>query len=226
MKQMIQTKNLCRGFAAGQSEKNMIYPVKDLSVEIPEHSLVILKGRSGSGKTTLLNLLSGLDQPTEGEVFFRGRKYADMSVKEQEKLRRTGMGFVFQSVALVPEMTAFENVDFAMRLARVRGKRAEKEERIRYLLTRVGLEKRMFHLPSQLSGGERQRVAIARAMAHRPEIVFADEPTGALDTASGQGVMTLFRELVDEEGITVVMTTHDTELMKQGDRIIEMEGSL
>ena len=141
-------------------------------------------------------------------------------------MRRTGMGFVFQSVALVPEMTAFENVDFAMRLAHVRGKRAEKEERIRYLLTRVGLEKRMFHLPSQLSGGERQRVAIARAMAHRPEIVFADEPTGALDTASGQGVMSLFRELVDEEGITVVMTTHDTELMKQGDRIIEMEGSL
>ena len=223
MEFIIETKNLYRGFPAGQGEKDLFYPVRDVSVEIPEKSLVILKGRSGSGKTTLINLLSGLDSPTRGEVLFHGKKYAAMSNREREKLRRKEMGFVFQSIALVPEMTAFENVDFAMRLAGLRGKRAEREERIRSLLARVGLEKRMYHLPSQLSGGEQQRVAIARAMVHHPRLVFADEPTGALDTATGRDVMHLFRELVDEEGITVVMTTHDRELMKRGDKVIEME---
>ena len=130
------------------------------------------------------------------------------------------MGFVFQSVALVPIMSAYENVDFGLKLAEYEG---DRDARIKEVLGIVGLSKRMSHMPAQMSGGEQQRVAIARAVAHKPKIVFADEPTGALDTASGLAVMKLFRELVDKEAITIVMTTHDPNLMQLGDMVYEME---
>ncbi|MDE7062749.1 MAG: ATP-binding cassette domain-containing protein, partial [Lachnospiraceae bacterium] len=138
---------------------------------------------------------------------------------QKEELRRYQMGFVFQSIALIPVMTAFENVEFALRLAGYEGNR---EKRVKEVLSRVGLAKRMDHMVNQLSGGEQQRVAIARAVAHKPTVVFADEPTGALDTASGLAVMQLFRELVEEEGITIVMTTHDPNLMELGDCVYEI----
>ena len=130
------------------------------------------------------------------------------------------MGFVFQSIALAPIMTAYENVDFALRLA---GYTGDRDARIRQLMERVGLSKRMDHTAGRLSGGEQQRVAIARALAHRPKVIFADEPTGALDTASGLAVMKLFREFVDDEEATIVMTTHDPNLMELGDVIYEIE---
>lgn len=144
----------------------------------------------------------------------------EMSVADKEKLRRFDIGFVFQSVALIPIMNAYENVDFGLRLAEYEGNR---DSRIREVLEMVGLSSRMYHMPNQMSGGEQQRVAIARAVAHKPKVIFADEPTGALDTASGLNVMRLFKDLVAKEGITIVMTTHDPNLMELGDVVFEIE---
>ena len=195
----------------------MVRALDGVSMEIPSSSLTILKGRSGSGKTTLLNLLSALDVPTEGKVEFFGKDLEYLKDREREDLRRYRMGFVFQSVALIPVMNAYENVEFALRLS------GDRKPRVTEILERVGLKERIYHMPYQLSGGEQQRVAIARAVAHRPQVIFADEPTGALDTASGLAVMKLFRELVEQEHITVVMTTHDPNLMELGDFVYELK---
>lgn len=196
------------------------YALKGVDIEIPKSKLTILKGRSGSGKTTLLNALSTLDTPTSGEVIFDGVAYSGLSEHQKEALRRKDIGFVFQSVALIPIMNAFENVDFALRLAEWEGNRAE---RINDVLTLVRMDERALHMPGQMSGGEQQRIAIARAIAHTPKIVFADEPTGALDTDTGIKVMRLFRNLIEHEGVTIVMTTHDPNLMQLGDVVYEME---
>lgn len=214
---VIHTEELTRSFDRGDG--TLFDAVHNVSLDIQRGKVSILKGRSGSGKTTLLNLLSTLDDPTSGEVVFLGERLSAMTVRQKEALRRTKTGFVFQSVALIPVMSAYENVDFALRLAAYRGKR---DQRIRELLELVGLPDRMHHMPGQLSGGEQQRVAIARAVAHRPEVVFADEPTGALDTATGMAVMLLFRKLAEEEGTAVIMTTHDPNLMELGDMVCEM----
>ncbi len=147
-------------------------------------------------------------------------RYSTLSDAERDRLRRFHMGFVFQSVALIPIMTAYENVDFGLRTAGYTGNR---DKRIRESLASVGLAERMQHMPFQMSGGEQQRVAIARAMAHRPEIIFADEPTGALDTAAGLTVTQLFKNLAEREKITIVMTTHDPGLMELGDVVYEIE---
>ena len=168
-----------------------------------------------------------------------------MTEKDREMLRRYEMGFVFQSIALIPTMTAYENVEFALRLAKITSDtknltdmdndigdaktdviNENTHDKVSELLERVGLSKRMDHMPEQLSGGEQQRVAIARAVVHRPKVVFADEPTGALDTASGFEVMRLFRELIDDEDITIVMTTHDPNLMELGDEVFELSDGI
>lgn len=212
-----RTEHLYKCFPIGNGEK--FYALSDVSIDIPKGKLTILKGRSGSGKTTLLNMLSALDEPSEGSVEFYGKKLSEMKLSGKEDLRRYEMGFVFQSIALIPVMSAYENVDFALRLA---GYKEDRNKRIRQVMERVGLLKRMDHMVNQLSGGEQQRVAIARAVAHHPGVIFADEPTGALDTASGLAVMKLFRELVEEEQVTIVMTTHDPNLMELGDLVYEL----
>lgn len=217
MDNIMIAKDIVRCFKTGGED---FYALKGVDIEIPRGRLTILKGRSGSGKTTLLNALSTLDEPTSGEVWLDNMAYSDMSDKDKERLRRQEIGFVFQSVALIPIMTAYENVDFALRLA---GKTDNSEARINSVLEMVGMKERMKHMPAQMSGGEQQRVAIARAIAHEPKVVFADEPTGALDTETGIRIMALFRELVEREGITIIMTTHDTNLMELGDVIYEME---
>lgn len=218
MDYIIETKNIRRSFPVGNKE--MLEVLKGIDLKVPRGKLTILKGRSGSGKTTLLNILSALDEPTTGELWIDGENVFEKQVPDREKIRRYQMGFVFQSVALVPILSAYENVDFGLKLANYEG---DRDARIKEVLGIVGLSKRMNHMPAQMSGGEQQRVAIARAVAHKPKIVFADEPTGALDTASGLAVMKLFRELVDKEGITIVMTTHDPNLMQLGDMVYEME---
>lgn len=218
MEYMIRTKNLHKSFPIGNGEQLEV--LKGIDLEIEKKKLTILKGRSGSGKTTLLNILSVLDAPTEGELFIDGEDMNQADESRKEKIRRYDMGFVFQAVALVPILSAYENVAFGMKLANFQG---DSDERIREVLRIVGLQKRMNHMPAQLSGGEQQRVAIARAVGHKPKIIFADEPTGALDTDSGIAVMKLFRELVEKEGITIVMTTHDPNLMQLGDVVYEME---
>ena len=189
-------------------------------MHIEKGKLTVLVGKSGSGKTTLMNILGALDPPTEGKVLFEGQDIAQLPETERCRLRRKKVGYVFQSVALIPLMTALENVAFALRLA---GDKRSPEDRALECLRLVGLEKRAGHLPQELSGGEQQRVAIARAMAHRPSILFADEPTAELDSGTALQVAHIFRDLTDKEGITVVMTTHDRELATIGDKIYALE---
>ena len=217
---IIEARNITRMFPVGDGE---FYALKHVDIDIPAGKLTILKGRSGSGKTTLMNILSALDAPTEGDVSFDGQVYSEMEDAQKEQLRRKEIGFVFQAVALIPIMNAYEKVDFAMWLAEPELTAKEVDERIRETLALVGMEERMRHMPGQMSGGEQQRVAIARAVAHRPKVVFADEPTGALDTESGLRVMQLFRNLIEKESVTIVMTTHDPNLMELGDVVYELE---
>ena len=194
--------------------------LKDINAEIPGGVLTIFKGRSGSGKTTLLNIIGALDTPTSGSVFIQGQNIGKMTEKQRENLRRVQIGFVFQSVSLIPSMNAFQNVEFSMRLA---GINKGREERVRECLKMVGLGSRMNHMPAEMSGGEQQRVAIARAIAHRPSIILADEPTAELDSAMAAEVTQLFKEMTRKENVSIVMTTHDTGLMDAGDMIIELE---
>lgn len=217
MQYMMETHNVKRCFKTSGGE---FWALKGINVQIPKGGLTILKGRSGSGKTTLLNILGALDQPTEGTVLFDGEDIARMEEKKRTALRRTKIGFVFQSVALIPMMSAFENVEYALRLSGYTGNR---KERAIECLKLVGLSQRMNHLPQEMSGGEQQRVAIARAIAHKPQILFADEPTGELDTMTGLQVVKIFKELTQTEGVTIVMTTHDTGLMEIGDAVYELE---
>lgn len=227
MENAIIAQNIKRYFKAGDG--TTVHALDGVSMEIKKGTLAILKGRSGSGKTTLLNILSALDMPTEGSVQFLDKNLEQMTEKDREMLRRYEMGFVFQSIALIPTMTAYENVEFALRLAKtdvINANTENTQDRVSELLERVGLSKRMDHMPDQLSGGEQQRVAIARAVAHHPKMVFADEPTGALDTAAGFEVIRLFRELIDDEGITIVMTTHDPNLMELGDEVFELSDGI
>lgn len=224
MENAIIAQNIKRYFKAGDG--TTVHALDGVSMEIKKGTLAILKGRSGSGKTTLLNILSALDMPTDGSVQFLDKNFEQMTEKDREMLRRYEMGFVFQSIALIPTMTAYENVEFALRLAKNDVINENTHDRVSELLERVGLSKRMDHMPDQLSGGEQQRVAIARAVVHRPKVVFADEPTGALDTAAGFEVMRLFRELIDDEDITIVMTTHDPNLMELGDEVFELSDGI
>ena len=218
MENMLLTKDVCRDFpiAGGKSFRAL----SNISISVPTGKLTILKGRSGSGKTTLLNILSALDLPTEGQVFFAGQDIAKLPDKKRTYLRRYDVGYVFQSVALIPMMTAYENVEFSLRLV---GYRGDRKARALECLRLVGLSQRAGHMPQEMSGGEQQRVALARAIAHRPLVLFADEPTGALDTGTGLQVVKIFHELCVQEGVTVVMTTHDTGLMEIGDAVYELE---
>lgn len=219
---IITAKGICRSFALQNGEKVKVLKGIDLSVQ--KGKLTVLKGRSGSGKTTLLNILSGLDMPDSGEVEILGKSLQGWSEEEKECFRRKEMGFVFQSVALLPMMTAYENIDFGLRMAGIWMQEGETAaERINSLLEQLGLKKRSAHLPEQMSGGERQRIAIARAIVHRPKILWADEPTGALDTVTGLAMMQLFRQLVHDEGLSIVMTTHDPNLMELADEVYEIE---
>ena len=222
---ILVTQDLVKSYPAGDG--GVLTVLDHVNYEFPKGKLIMIMGRSGSGKTTLMNILSTLDDATEGEVYFDGTPYSQMSTEEKEKMRRHRIGFVFQSVALIPVMTAYENIDFALRTAGYKGEDGVSDEktrdkRIMEVLSSVGLDDRAKHFPQELSGGERQRVAIARAMAINPELIFADEPTGALDTSAGIYVAELFKRLTEEEGITVIMTTHDVRLQELADKLIQL----
>ena len=218
MEQLIETKGVSRCFRTRGGE---FWALKNIDVTVPTGKLTILRGRSGSGKTTLMNILGALDRPTSGTVLFEGNDIVSMDETRRTKLRRRDIGFVFQSIALIPMMNARENVEYALRLTKYQGDRTA---RAMECLKLVGLSQRADHMPQELSGGEQQRVAIARAVAHRPKVLFADEPTGALDTNTGLAMVKLFRTLTEEQGVTIVMTTHDTDLMELGDQVYELEG--
>lgn len=218
MNQIIYTKGINKIFPLPNGEK--LHVLKNMDLEVPEGKLTILKGRSGSGKTTLMNLLGALDNPTSGEVFFENDNISKMSERKRCRFRRKKIGFIFQSVALIPTMTAYENVEYMLRLA---GVKKNRKDRVVECLRMVGLASRMNHMPQELSGGEQQRVAIARAFVHKPKVIFADEPTAELDTNTALQIVKIFKNLTDKEGVTIVMTTHDTGLMEIGDKVYELE---
>ena len=214
---ILELTDICKDYAQG---KNPVRVLKNVNLTVEKGDYLAIMGPSGSGKTTLMNILGALDKPTEGSVIFDGKDIVAMNEKQRAHLRRSEIGFVFQSVALIPMMNACENVEYALRMARSREKRTERAVEC---LKLVGLGARMQHIPQELSGGEQQRVAIARAIAHRPKIIFADEPTAELDTVTGLQVVKIFKDLCEKEGVTIVMTTHDTGLMEVGDAVIELE---
>ena len=218
MENIITVKDLKKGFRVAGGD--IFWALKGINLEIPKGKLTVLKGKSGSGKTTLMNILSALDYPTEGEVFFQQNNIAKMSETARTLFRRREIGYVFQSVALIPVLSAYENVEFALRMAKYKGDSRARAEKC---LKMVGVGKRLNHMPQEMSGGEQQRVAIARAIAHCPKILFADEPTAELDTNTGLQVMKIFKELCESEGVTIVMTTHDAGLMEMGDVIYQLE---
>lgn len=219
MSTLLKTQGVCRDFNIGDG--SVVHALKDINIEIESGKLTVLRGRSGSGKTTLINLLGALDKPTAGTINFGDTEITSISEARRDKLRRFDMAFVFQSVALISSMTALENVEFALRLANV--SYDERQKRAKKCLALVGLEKRMTHRPAEMSGGEQQRVAIARAIAHEPQLIFADEPTAELDTATGLAVVKLFKDLVEQHKLTIIMTTHDPSMMEVADKVYTLE---
>lgn len=195
--------------------------VRGASLSVRDGEFVSLVGKSGCGKTTLLSLLSGLERPTSGRVTIAGREISDATEDELALFRRESVGFVFQSFNLIPTLSAWENA--ALPLFPVRMTEAERRRWAAELLDRMELGDRMEHLPATLSGGEKQRVAIARALINNPKIVFADEPTGNLDTSTGQAIMAILNRLHREAGMTMLMVTHDTELSETADRVVHMQ---
>lgn len=189
-----------------QMGDGVVRAIDDVSLEIRTGAFIALLGSSGSGKSTLMNLMAGLDRPTSGAIFARDRNLAEMSSEELATHRSQTIGIVFQSFNLLPRMTLEENVELPLRLAEV--SREERAARVREAIERVRLTARLSHRPTELSGGEQQRTAIARALVNRPSILLADEPTGNLDSATGDEIMRLLRE-INETGVTIVMVTHE-----------------
>lgn len=218
---MITVEGVSRAFPIGSGQdKTLFWALKNIDMHFPAGKLSILKGRSGSGKTTLLNIISALDLPTEGKVIIDNEEVSAMSDHDRDLFRRKKVGYIYQSVALIPMMTAYENVEFSLRLAKYKG---DWKQRVEECLHLVGLANRMTHMPQEMSGGEQQRVAIARAFAPKPMVLFADEPTAELDTNTGLQVVKIFKDLCEKEGVTIIMTTHDTGLMDLGDQVYELE---
>jgi len=212
---MLVARQLTKQYKSGNRPLTVLHGV---SFEIPQGSFVAIVGPSGSGKTTLLGLLAGLDTPTSGGVILDGVDLTALGEDERALARGEKVGFVFQSFQLIPTLTALENVQVPLEL---RGERGS-EARARELLDRVGLGDRTHHYPTQLSGGEQQRVAIARAFSNRPRILFADEPTGNLDGATGARIVELLESLNRQDGATIVLVTHDTALAARADRVLRM----
>ncbi len=201
---VVRVEGVQRIYRVGTSS---VHALKGVDLEVIRGSMVALMGRSGSGKTTLLNLLGGLDMPDGGNIWLAGEHINHMSDDAVTKFRRMRVGFVFQSFALLPVLSAFENVELPMHIAGM--PRRDRQKRARELLEMVGLTKRMHHRPFELSGGEQQRVAIARALANRPAILLADEPTGELDSVNGLAILRLFHNIAQDGGVTVILATHD-----------------
>lgn len=215
---VIEAEDLWRIYRSGTRE---VYALRGVNLQIPAGRFIALKGRSGSGKTTLLNCLGGLDRPDRGVVRIFGRDLSQLNEKELTQWRRKEVGFIFQSFGLLPTLSAYENIELMLRIAQA--SRKEKKQRTIELLEMVGLAKWMHHRPFELSGGQQQRVAIARALANRPRLILADEPTGELDSTTAREILSLFRQIVEEEKITVLMSSHDPLVDGYVDEILPMK---
>src|SRR5271169_3028926 len=207
----IRTERVSRQYAMGEA---LVHAVDDVSIAVQPGEFVALLGSSGSGKSTLLNLLAGLDRPTSGAIYAHEQNLAEMSSQELAHHRSHTVGMVFQAFNLLQRMTLEENIELPLRLAEV--DRAERPARVREALDRVRLSHRLGHRPTELSGGEQQRVAIARALVNRPKILLADEPTGNLDSSTGEAILTLLRDLQSQLGMTIIMVTHERPLAEIG----------
>jgi len=193
----------------------------DLKIEAGEYSAIM--GPSGSGKSTLLNILGFLDTPTEGKYYYQGKDVSNLDDKELARLRNKEVGFVFQNFNLLPRLTAFSNVELPLIYSGISGK--ERKRRVMAMLEKVGLKERAFHRPNELSGGEMQKVAIARALVNNPSLILADEPTGNLDTKSGNEIMKIFDQLA-AEGRTIIIVTHDPNIAAHARRLIRITDGL
>jgi putative ABC transport system ATP-binding protein len=209
----VTLRDVSKVYGRGDGE---VVALDGVTVQLSVGSLTAIMGPSGSGKSTFLNVAAGLDRPSAGSVMLGDTDLAGLSERRLTVLRRERIGFVFQAFNLLPSLTVAQNIGLPLRLDRHR----PRPSAVRDVAERVGLEKRLRHRPSQLSGGQQQRVAIARALVTRPEVVFADEPTGALDTRTGREVLALLRQIVDGDGRTVVMVTHDPSAAAWADRVI------
>jgi len=212
---MVAVRGLTRTYGSGPGT---VHALRDVSFDVAPGEMVALVGRSGSGKTTLLNLLGGLDRPDAGTVKVDGTEVTDLDDDGLSRLRRDSVSYVFQTFGLIPALTAAENVGVPLRLRRAPV--AERERRVELLLDLVGLREHSRQRPSELSGGQQQRVGIARALAGSPRLLVADEPTGQLDADTGLAVMALLRAIVESEGVTAVVATHDAVMMSLADRVL------
>jgi putative ABC transport system ATP-binding protein len=215
---MVSATDVTRTFGHGATA---VHALRGVSFAIGRGELVALSGRSGSGKTTLLNIIGGLDSPTDGEVVISGRSLTGMAERDRMLLRRGTVAFVFQSFGLIPMLSAAENVGIPLRIAGV--SRREREDRIRLMLAVVGLSDHALQRPNELSGGQQQRVAIARALAVSPELLIADEPTGQLDSETGRQIMRLLKTVVQAEGITALVATHDIAMLGLADSVLRLD---
>ncbi len=216
-KATVQLKGVTKEYRRGD---NVLKAVDGVSLTAHEGEFISIMGKSGSGKSTMLHLMSGLIEPSDGQVLLLGQDLAAMSDDARTLLRRQRVGFIFQFFNLLPTLTALENVALPLLMAKVKVREAE--ERARKLLAMVGLSERANHKPDELSGGQMQRVAIARALMGDPPLLFADEPTGNLDSVSGEEILTLLKSMQQERGMTIVMVTHDAKAAAYGDRMITM----
>ena len=218
---VISTEEISRSFG---SREQVVTAVNRVTMDVHSGESLALVGRSGSGKTTLLNLIAGLDQPTSGKAIFEGREIAALSEKELVELRRHKIGFIFQSFGLIPLLSAYENVELPLHISGVSWR--ERRRRATETLQLVGLGPRAKHRPYELSGGEQQRVAIARALVIAPDVLFADEPTGELDTVTAKSIASILKDIVQQRGVTLVVATHDLTLAGTCDRVLTMEDGM
>jgi putative ABC transport system ATP-binding protein len=215
---IVEAHNVTRDYNSGGG---VVHALRGIDLLIQPSEFVALRGRSGSGKTTLLNILTGLDNPTAGQVFVLEQDLAKLNEGERAKLRRESIGIMFQNAHLFPTLTAQENVEVPLRLARVAAK--QRTEMSREALERVGLSKRAHHRGLELSGGEQQRVALARALVHKPRFLVADEPTGNLDSLTGKEITRLLREISHQYSIGLLIATHDPLLVESADRVLNID---
>jgi putative ABC transport system ATP-binding protein len=215
---IIETYDLRRVYKIGHRE---VPALRGVNLQLEAGKFIALKGRSGSGKTTLLNCLSGLDRPTAGGVKVFGQELAKMDERALTDWRRKQVGFIFQSFGLIPTLSAYENVELMMRIASIPAK--ERHSRTLYILGLMGLTKWIHHRPYELSGGQQQRVAIARALANKPRLLLADEPTGELDSTTARDILGLFRQVVEQENLTLLMSSHDPLVDSYVDQVLQMK---
>ena len=202
-------------------QSEIIHAVQGVDMSIKRGSFNILCGRSGSGKTTLLNMIAAVDMPTSGKIFFNDKEITNMNSRQRDDLRRKEFGIIFQNTALIAQMSAVENVEFALSIAGVKAS-MRNQQAVKWL-ERMGIKERRNHMPAEMSGGEQARVAIGRGLAHEPSLLLADEPTSELDTATSFRVIDMFKNLVKEQGLTIIMTTHDVNIMDAADYIYTLE---